>query len=74
MQNRQLQTGLTEGERSKIETDRHEQLELREELKDKPSEPKLYEEKLNEAAFHYNREEGSFYWHSVLSASHHWLY
>ena len=35
-----------------------EQLELREELKDKPSDLKRYEEKLREATFNYNRAEG----------------
>ena len=35
-----------------------EQLELREELKDKPSNLKCYEEKLRQATFHYNRAEG----------------
>ena len=35
-----------------------EQLELREELKEKPSELKRYEEKLKRATFNYNRAEG----------------
>ena len=35
-----------------------EQLELRSELKDKPSELKPYEEKLRQATFNYNRAEG----------------
>ena len=35
-----------------------EQLELRSELKDKPSDLKRYEEKLREATFNYNRAEG----------------
>ena len=35
-----------------------EQLELRDELKDKPSDLKRYEEKLREATFNYNRAEG----------------
>ncbi|MGB0584120.1 MAG: hypothetical protein ACPGMT_03535, partial [Candidatus Puniceispirillaceae bacterium] len=34
------------------------QLELRSELKDKPSDLKQYEEKLKQATFHYNRAEG----------------
>ena len=34
------------------------QLELSQELKDKPSELKRYEEKLREATFNYNRAEG----------------
>lgn len=46
VQNRQLQTWLTEDEYAQIEAEWQEQLELREELKDKPSELKRYEEKL----------------------------
>ena len=50
VQNRQLQTWLSE--------DEYEQLELRSELKDKPNELKRYEEKLKQATFDYNRAEG----------------
>jgi hypothetical protein len=50
VQNRQLQTWLSEEE--------YEQLELRSELKDKPSDLKRYEEKLREVTFNYNRAEG----------------
>ncbi len=46
MQNRQLQTWLSENEYVQIEVEWQEQLELREELKDKPSDLKRYEEKL----------------------------
>ena len=46
MQNRQLQTWLSENEDVQIEVEWQEQLELREELKDKPSDLKRYEEKL----------------------------
>ena len=58
VQNRQLQTWLTEEEYAQIEAEWQEQLELRKELKDKPSELKRYEEKLREATFNYNRAEG----------------
>jgi hypothetical protein len=58
VQNRQLQTWLSEDEYVQIEAEWQEQLELREELKDKPSELKRYEEKLKQATFHYNRAEG----------------
>ena len=58
VQNRQLQTWLSEGEYDQIEVEWQEQLELREELKDKPSDLKRYEEKLKKATFIYNRAEG----------------
>ena len=58
VQNRQLQTWLSEDEYEQLEYDWQEQLELRSELKDKPSELKRYEEKLREATFNYNRAEG----------------
>ena len=58
VQNRQLQTWLSEEEYEQIEYGWQEQLELREELKDKPSELKRYEEKLKQATFNYNRAEG----------------
>jgi len=58
VQNRQLQTWLSEDEYSQIESDWQEQLELREELKDKPSELKRYEEKIQKATFHANKAEG----------------
>jgi tetratricopeptide (TPR) repeat protein len=58
VQNRQLQTWLSEGEYEQLEYEWQEQLELREELKDKPSDLKRYEEKLREAIFNYNRAEG----------------
>lgn len=45
MQNRQLQTWLSEDEYAQLEAEWQEQLELREELKDKPSDLKRYEEK-----------------------------
>ena len=46
MQNRQLQTWLSEEEYEQLEYEWQEQLELRSELKDKPSDLKRYEEKL----------------------------
>ncbi len=58
VQNRQLQTWLSEEEYEQLEYEWKEQLELREELKDKPSDLKRYEEKLKQATFNYNRAEG----------------
>ena len=58
VQNRQLQTWLSEDEFAQLEYEWKEQLELRSELKDKPSDLKRYEEKLREATFNYNRAEG----------------
>jgi len=58
VQNRQLNTWLSEDEYAQIETEWEEQLELRGELKDKPSDLKRYEEKLKQATFNYNRAEG----------------
>ena len=58
VQNRQLQTWLSDDEYAQLEYEWKEQLELREELKDKPSELKRYEEKLKQANFNYNRAEG----------------
>jgi len=58
VQNRQLQTWLTAEEYQEIEYEWQQQLEFREELIDKPSELKRYEEKLKQAIFNYNRAEG----------------
>ena len=58
VQNRQLQTWLSDDEYAQIEAEWQEQLELRSELKDKPNELKRYEEKLRQATFNYNRAEG----------------
>ena len=55
VQNRQLQTWLSDDEYAQIEAKWQEQLELRSELKDKPSDLKRYEEKLRETTFNYNR-------------------
>jgi len=57
VQNRQLQTWLSEEEYEQLEYEWQEQLELRSELKDKPSELKRYEEKLKQATFNYNHAE-----------------
>ena len=58
VQNRQLQTWLSEEEYEQLECEWKEQLELRSGLKDKPSDLKRYEEKLKQAIFNYNRAEG----------------
>jgi hypothetical protein len=58
VQNRQLQTWLSEEEYEQLEYEWQKQLELRNELKDKPSDLKRYEEKLKQATFNYNRAEG----------------
>ena len=58
VQNRQLQTCLSEEEYVQLECEWQEQLELRKELKGKPAELKGYEEKLKQATFNYNRAEG----------------
>jgi tetratricopeptide (TPR) repeat protein len=58
VQNRLLRTWLGEDEYEQLEYEWQEQLELRGELKDKPSELKRYEEKLKQATFNYNRAEG----------------
>jgi tetratricopeptide (TPR) repeat protein len=58
VQNRQLQTWLSEDEYAQVDIEWQEQLEIREELKDKPDELERYEEKLKQATFYYNRAEG----------------
>jgi hypothetical protein len=57
VQNRQLQTWLSEKEYAQLEIEWQEQLELRSELKDKPSDLKRYEEKLREAIMMRNRSD-----------------
>jgi len=57
VQNRQLQTWLSEDEYAQIEAEWQEQLELRSELKDKPSEIKRNEAKLRQANLMHNRAE-----------------
>ena len=58
VQNRQLQTWLNDDEYAQLDAEWQEQLEIRSELKDKPSDLKRYEEKLRQAIFNYNRAEG----------------
>jgi hypothetical protein len=57
VQNRNLQTWLSENEYEQVDIEWQEQLELREELKDKPSELKCYEYKLKEAIMMRNRSD-----------------
>jgi len=57
VQNRQLQTWLSEGEYSQIEAEWDTQKLFREELKDKPIELKRYEDKLKEAIMMRNRSK-----------------
>lgn len=57
VQNRQLQTWLSEDEYACIEAEWQEQLALSEELKEKPSELKRYDEKLNKAQRMRNRAD-----------------
>ena len=49
MQKRQLQTWLAEDEYAQIGAEWQKRLELRKDLKDKPSELKRYEKKLKQA-------------------------
>jgi hypothetical protein len=57
VQNRQLQTWLSEDEYAQVDIEWLEQLEIREELKDKPTELKRYEDKLKEAIMMRNRSD-----------------
>jgi hypothetical protein len=57
VQNRQLQTWLSQYEYAQVEIEWQEQLEIREELKDKPDELKRYEDKLKEAIMMRNRSD-----------------
>ena len=57
VQNRQLKNWLSEDEYTQIDAEWQEQLEIREELKDKPSELKRYEDKLKEAIMMRNRSD-----------------
>jgi len=58
VQNRRLATWLTEAEYEGFESDWESQLQIREELSDKPDELKRYEDKLKKAIFNYSRAEG----------------
>jgi hypothetical protein len=69
VQNRQLQTRLSADEYAQIEVEWLEQLELREELKDKPSELKRYEDKLKEAIMMRNRS-GAYHRKGKKSAAY----
>ena len=57
VQNRQLQTWLLTDEYAQVDIEWQEQLEIREELKDKPDDLKRYEEKLKQATFNDNKVE-----------------
>ena len=57
VQNRQLQTWLSKDEYAQVDIEWQEQLEIREELKDKPSELTRYEDKLKEAIMMRNRSD-----------------
>ena len=57
VQNRQLQTWLSEDEYAQVDIEWQEQLEMREELKNKPDELKRYEDKLKEAIMMRNRSD-----------------
>ena len=57
VQNRQLQTWLSQDEYEQVDVEWQEQLEIREELKDKPDELKRYEDKLKEAIMMRNRSD-----------------
>jgi hypothetical protein len=57
VQNRQLQTWLSQNEYAQVDIEWQEQLEIREELKDKPDELKRYEDKLKEAIMMRNRSD-----------------
>ena len=57
VQNRQLQTWLSQDEYAQVDIEWQEQLEIREELKDKPDELKRYEDKLKEAIMMRNRSD-----------------
>ena len=57
MQNRQLQSWLSADEYEQITVGWDTQKQFREELKDKPSELKRYENKLNEAIMMHNRSD-----------------
>ena len=58
MKNRRLATWLTEVEYEGFESDWESQLQIREELNDKPDELKRYEDKLKKAIFNFSRAEG----------------
>ena len=55
VQNRRLGTWLTETEYESFESDWESQLQIREELNDKPDKLKRYEDKLRKAIFNYTK-------------------
>jgi hypothetical protein len=57
VQNRHLQTWISEDKYAQVDIEWQEQLELREELKDNPDELKRYEDKLKEAIMMRNRSD-----------------
>ena len=57
VQNRRLAIWLTEAEYEGLESDWERQLQIREELNDKPDELKRYVDKLRKAIFNYSRAE-----------------
>jgi len=69
VQNRQLQTWLSEDEYAQVDIEWQEQLEMREELKDKPTELKRYENKLKEAIMMRNRSD-AYHRKGKKSAAH----
>ena len=58
VQNRQLQTWLSEDQYAEIKAEFQEQLELCEKLKDNPNDLRRYEDKLKQATFTNNCAEG----------------
>ena len=67
VQNRQLQSLLSEDEYTQIEAEWETQKNFREELKDKPDELKRYEDKLKEAIMMRNRSTFTFANQSLIS-------
>lgn len=59
VQNRMLQTWLTQSEYAEFESDWLQQLEFRKELKDKPAKIKEYEAQLKKAIFYENKANGA---------------
>ena len=59
VQNRRLDTWLTDAEFEGFESDWESQLQIREDLRDKPDDLKRYEDKLKKAIFNYSRAEAT---------------
>ena len=62
VQNRQLQTWLSEEKYVQLESEWQEQLELRKELEDNPRDLKRYNEKLKKVTFYHNYTECHLKW------------